>query len=252
MGNLPPAGGGLLDLKLPWATVTGHSPEPGHLSRLGPITPAQAAHLADLAARDPTVRWQVIVTNPHGQAVAAARLRRLAGTGARAPGQAGLVRQVTIIISPDDLTNPQPQVGLPPILSRVLAAAQSAARESAARDADTRDADPRDTNSGGCAHTDATTSYRPTTRLWDYVTARDLTCRFCTCRQPATRCDLDHTTPFDQGGVTCSCNLGAGCRFHHQIKQHPGWHLAQPTPGTFTWTTPTGRTYATQPDTHTA
>jgi hypothetical protein len=60
----------------------------------------------------------------------------------------------------------------------------------------------------GCAHTQATSAYRPTRNLWEYVTAWDLTCRFGTCRQPATRCDLDHTIPFDQGGHTCSCNLG--------------------------------------------
>jgi hypothetical protein len=105
---------------------------------------------------------------------------------------------------------------------------------------------------GGCAHAGATTAYRPTQKLGDYVTARDQTCRFPTCRQPAARCDLDHTIPFDQGGRTCPCNLGALCRFHHQIKQHPRWHLAQATPGTFTWTTPTGRTYTTQPDSHAA
>jgi hypothetical protein len=38
------------------------------------------------------------------------------------------------------------------------------------------------------------------------------------------------------------------CRFHHQLKQHPRWRLDQPAPGTFTWTTPTGRTYRIEPD----
>jgi hypothetical protein len=210
------------------------------MGRLGPITPAQAAHLACLAVCDPAVRWLVIVTNAGGQAVATARIRRPAD--ARAREQAGLVKQVTVIIRPDDLTAPKPQAGLPPILHRVLAAAQAAACEAGACD----------TNGRGCAHTEATSAYRPTTRLWDYVTARDLTCRFRTCRQPATRCDLDHTTPFDQGGPTCSCNLGGICRFHHKIKQQPGWHLDQPAPGTFTWTTPAGRTYTIEPDTYAA
>jgi hypothetical protein len=39
------------------------------------------------------------------------------------------------------------------------------------------------------------TTYRPPTDLADFTRARDLTCRFPSCRQPATRCDLDHTTP---------------------------------------------------------
>ena len=136
-----------------------------------------------------------------------------------------------------DLTDLQPPADLPPILGRVLAAAR---RASPGAELD------------GCAHAEYTPAYRPTRKLWEYVTARDVTCRFLTCRQPATRCDLDHTTPFDQGGRTCSCNLGAVCRYHHQIKQHPRWHLDQPVPGTLTWTTPTGRTYTTQPDSHAA
>jgi hypothetical protein len=105
---------------------------------------------------------------------------------------------------------------------------------------------------GGCAHAGASPAYRPPPRLWEYVTARDLTCRFRTCRQPAWHCDLDHTIPYDQGGRTCSCNLGGVCRFHHKIKQHRGWRLVQPTPGVFVWTTPSGRSYTTQPDSHAA
>jgi hypothetical protein len=88
--------------------------------------------------------------------------------------------------------------------------------------------------------------------LREFVNARDLTCTFPTCRQPAWRCDTDHTQPFDQGGPTCCCNLGPLCRHHHQLKQHPRWHLDQPAPGTFIWTTPDGRTYRTTPDLHAA
>jgi Domain of unknown function (DUF222) len=240
MGNLAPAGGGLLDLRVPWATLTGQTPEPGYLGRLGPITPTQASYLADRAARDPTARWRVIVTDSVGRAVAVTHVTGLTRRAGKT--QAGLVGQVTVIISQQCLTEPQETVGLPPILARVLAAAQAAAAQ-AARDGRA---------AGGCAHAGATPAYRPTRTLWEYVTARDLTCRFGPCRQPATRCDLDHTIPFDQGGLTCSCNLGGLCRFHHQIKGRPRWHLTQVTPGTFTWTTPTGRTYTVQPDSYAA
>jgi hypothetical protein len=34
------------------------------------------------------------------------------------------------------------------------------------------------------------------------------------------------------------------------LKHHPDWNLAQTTPGHFTWTTPSGRTHTTTPDTH--
>ncbi len=37
------------------------------------------------------------------------------------------------------------------------------------------------------------------------------------------------------------------CRRHHRAKQARGWKLAQPEPGRMTWTTPSGRTYATGP-----
>jgi hypothetical protein len=102
----------------------------------------------------------------------------------------------------------------------------------------------------GCAHWQASSGYQPAPSLREYVRARDQTCRFRTCRQPAMRCDLDHTIPWEKGGKTCVCNIGGLCRFHHRLKQRPGWHLTQPEPGVFTWATPLGRTYTTHPDPH--
>jgi hypothetical protein len=40
------------------------------------------------------------------------------------------------------------------------------------------------------------------------------------------------------------------CRHHHILKQHPNWQLTQAQPGTFEWTTPTGRRYLTTPEIH--
>jgi hypothetical protein len=251
MGKLRPAGGGLLDLRVPWSTLGGESGEPGHLSRLGPVTPAQARHLADLASRDPEVKWRVIVTRPDGRALAVTHVSRTragsrrsdpdAGTGPSA-GDSSLVGRVTVTISQNTLED---QAGdLPEPLARMFRAAERAAERAerkAAADAAVAD---------GCAHNEASLAYRPPPRLWEFVTARDLTCRFPTCRQPAWRCDLDHTTPYDQGGRTCPCNLGGLCRFHHQLKQHRLWRLTQPVPGAFTWITPAGRAYAIEPDMH--
>jgi hypothetical protein len=121
-------------------------------------------------------------------------------------------------------------------------AAAAAARARAALTADAA--------AGGCAHTTASAAYRPPPRLKEYIAARDLTCRFLRCRQPAWRGDLDHTIPFDDGGRTCRCNLGGVCRTHHLLKHHRDWNLRQVAPGIFTWTTPAGRTYTTIPDTH--
>jgi hypothetical protein len=80
------------------------------------------------------------------------------------------------------------------------------------------------------------------------IQTRDRTCRFPTCRQPATRCDIDHTTPHDLDGPSCPCNLAALCRRHHQTKQVRGWRLVQPEPGRLEWTTPAGRRYTVNPD----
>ncbi len=247
MANLRPAGGGLLDVRVPWSTLTGDSGEPGQLSRIGPITPEQARYLADVAASDAAVPWRVIVTDRTGRAVAVSRVLRPVQDHGLAGGNVGpvsLVRRVTVTMSPDQVNAPA-DTRLPLILQRTLRAAAKAAER--ARLQAVIDAD-----AGGCAHGQASPSYQPPPRLREFVTARDVTCRFPTCRQPVWRCDLDHSVPFDQGGRTCSCNLGGLCRFHHQIKQLLGWKLVQPVPGTFAWRTPAGRTYYIEPDSHAA
>ena len=105
---------------------------------------------------------------------------------------------------------------------------------------------------GGCAHTTATQAYRPTTKIRDHVTARDQTCRNPRCRQPARHADLDHTTPYDQGGLTCECNLGGHCRTHHKIKQLPGWTVTPAPTRRFQMATPPASSYAVEPDTYPA
>ena len=88
---------------------------------------------------------------------------------------------------------------------RCLPAIITAARQAVAQAAERAEADAA---AGGCAHTQASPAYQVPARLREFVSVRDLTCRFPTCRQPAWRCDADHTRPFDQDGPTCSCNLG--------------------------------------------
>jgi hypothetical protein len=103
---------------------------------------------------------------------------------------------------------------------------------------------------GDCSHTDEVPGYRVPGGMRGFLQARDVTCRFAVCRQPAARCDADHSIPYHQGGRTCRCNLGHNCRTHHQLKQLPGWTLEQPSPGVFMWRTPSGITYAVTPDRH--
>jgi hypothetical protein len=258
----------MLDLTTPLAALAGLSAEPGTLSRLGPVTAPEARDLAVLATLDPAVRWRIILTDNTGRAIAVARVPRVsarsgpwAGDGRSArrpasePRHAGLLGRVTIII-PESILSPaspdqfdgfasggRPGGNLAALLGAAIHTADLAAAQAARNKA-------ADTQAGGCAHDRAAGGYRPPPDLREYITARDLTCRFITCRQPAWRADLDHTVPWEKGGLTCSCNLGGLCRFHHRLKQHLGWSLIQSAPGIFTWSTPTGRIYTTAPDVH--
>ena len=64
----------------------------------------------------------------------------------------------------------------------------------------------------------------------------------------STGLDLDHTTPYQHdphapAGQTCPDNLGPLSRRPHRARTNAGWHLTQPTPGTFHWTSPLGFRY---------
>jgi hypothetical protein len=247
---------GLLDLTLPWATLAGLSAAPGLLGRIGPVTAAQVRPLARAAENDPAAQWRIIVTNAAGQALTVTRIRRRSDRRTRdgpLPG-AGLVGRITVTITQDTLReHASARAGPPSGAARPgpPAGITAAALRAAARALDHALAQARaDAAAGGCAHHARSDAYRPPPRLREQVTARDVTCRHPACRQPAWRADLDHTRPWEDGGPTCSCNLGGACRRHHQLKQHPRWNLQQTRPGYFTWTTPAGRTYTTSPDTY--
>jgi hypothetical protein len=93
--------------------------------------------------------------------------------------------------------------------------------------------------------------YRPSAALAEFVRLRDLTCRFPGCDQPAQVCDIDHTVPYQVGGLTHPSNLKLLCRCHHLLKTFytgvGGWADKQLPDGTVVWTAPTGRTYTTKP-----
>jgi hypothetical protein len=101
---------------------------------------------------------------------------------------------------------------------------------------------------GCCSHARKSHGYTPSDALRHLIHVRQRRCCYPGCRRPANRCDLDHTTPFDHGGLTCECNLAPLCRRHHQAKQAARWHLDQPDPGRMTWRTPSGRVYQTTGD----
>jgi hypothetical protein len=102
---------------------------------------------------------------------------------------------------------------------------------------------------GSCDHRHQEPGYQPSRQLRHLINARTSTCSAPGCQRPAARCDLDHTTPYDQGGRTCECNLAPLCRHHHRCKQADGWRLEQISPGVMRWITPAGRQYRTGPET---
>ncbi len=65
---------------------------------------------------------------------------------------------------------------------------------------------------GPCDHPHAETGYHPSRGLQHLVRARSATCTAPGCARPAARCDLDHTVPWDQGGLTCECDLAPQCK----------------------------------------
>jgi hypothetical protein len=65
---------------------------------------------------------------------------------------------------------------------------------------------------GPCDHARAEVGYHPSRTLRHLIRARNATCTAPGCRRPAARCDLDHTVPWDQGGITCECDLAPPCK----------------------------------------
>lgn len=100
----------------------------------------------------------------------------------------------------------------------------------------------------GPADLKAEPRYRPSAALADFIRCRDLTCRFPGCDKPAEVCDFDHTVPWGLGGPTHPSNIKLLCRLHHLVKTFlSGWTDTQYPDGMVTWTSPSGRTYATTP-----
>jgi hypothetical protein len=86
--------------------------------------------------------------------------------------------------------------------------------------------------------------YRPPPALTDLVHVRDRECRMPGCHRPAQVSDIDHHQPWAHGGNTNTSNLDCFCRYHHRLKDQPGWHYnINPVTREFTVTTPTSRQY---------
>jgi hypothetical protein len=91
-------------------------------------------------------------------------------------------------------------------------------------------------------------SYRPNDPLIRFIKARDWTCRFPGCSQPATVCDCDHRDDHHAGGPTSRANLQLLCRLHHNLKTCKVWASLVDDDGQPLWVSPFGRTYEVTPN----
>ena len=220
-------------LTVPLATLTDLADRPGEMSGLGPVDPWLARDLARAAARNPKTTWCVTVTDAKGHAVGHGCARpeprshgKRAGPGPP-PGGAGFCFTPASGDGPPEgygtwrLRTP----GSGPDLIITL--------------------DPLTTDP--CDHRFESQGHDPGVKLRHLSQTRHATCTSPICRRPARACDFEHNTPYEAGGRTCLCNGGPKCRHDHRLKQHPKWHVDQLPDGTFQWTTPSGRSYTTEP-----
>jgi len=229
-GAIPAGFASRVTLTVPLVTLTRLAGRPGELSGLGPVDPWLARDLAGAAARNPKTTWCVTVTDQHGHAIGhgCARPEPKSHRKRAGPGPPGFCFTPASRDGPPGsgygtwrLRTPGPGPGLIITLDPVAT-------------------DP-------CDHRHQAKGHDPGARLRHLSQVRHATCTGPVCRRPAAQCDHEHNIPYEAGGRTCLCNTGPKCRHDHRLKQHPKWRVDQLPDGTFRWTTPSGRTYDTEP-----
>jgi hypothetical protein len=204
-------------LVVPWDPATGGPSGAAELPGYGLLDQDDTMDLLDAAGQHRASRWCITATGPDGTATAHACL----------PGPRTL----------DDIT----------AASQASTGTAGAGTGGAAGLAAALGVQLEPVTRGACDHAQAEPRYRPSRALRHLVMARSTRCVAPGCSSPATACDQDHTREWEDGGITCGCNLAPLCRRHHQIKQAQGWKLEQPEPGVLVWTTPAGLTRVTTP-----
>ncbi|QRY41558.1 DUF222 domain-containing protein [Microbacterium hominis] len=92
--------------------------------------------------------------------------------------------------------------------------------------------------------------YDPPPELRRLVRWRAERCMAPGCVMPASRCEIDHTLAWSEGGATAADNLAPLCPGHHKVKHHGGWTVVQvpDSGGVLEWTSPYGRRYLVEPE----
>ena len=208
----------LINLLVPAGAVLGWGTAPGQAAGWGLLDADETRALIWAASQHPRTRWCFTLTAPDGTAIAHACAKGQHRWKPPDPPQT--------VRTAGDIPTPRQSAQLTELLRRM-----NVTFEPIARDA--------------CDHRHAEDRYAPSRKLKHLLHARSQTCTAPACNAQAKYCDIDHTVPHPDG-PTCECNTNPKCRRHHRVKQAPGWKVAQPTPDTATWTTPSGRTHSTR------
>ncbi len=231
---------GRVTVIVPLTTLLDQAERPGEIPGIGPVDPALARDLARAAAQNPTTTWCVTVTDEQGHAIGHGCARpeprnRRERAKRRKPGP------------PDGRDPPRGTSGTPGPGFSFTASGQHGPPGGYGtwklRTGATLDPIP----TGDCDHRFEAKGHDPGVKLRHLSQVRHATCTGPTCRRPSTQADFEHNIPYEAGGRTCLCNGGPKCRHDHRLKQHPRWKVDQLPDGTFRWTTPSGRTYTTEP-----
>jgi hypothetical protein len=224
-------------LTVPLVTLAGLADRPGELGGIGPIDPWLARDLADAAARNPRTTWCTAVTDELGHAVAhgCARPAPKGREKRKKPGTPGGTRDGPAGFSFTAESGKGPPGGYGTWRLRTPGAGPDLIIE----------LHPLTTEN--CDHRFQAKGHDPGVQLRHLAQVRHATCTSPVCRRPAATCDFEHNIPYEAGGRTCLCNAGPKCRHDHRLKQHPRWKVDQLPDGTYRWTTPSGRTYTTEP-----
>ncbi len=233
-------------LTVPLVTLAGLADRPGDLGGIGPIDPWLARDLAEAAAWNPKTTWCVTVTDQQGHAVGhgcarpepRSRRPRPGTYGKRGkrdrPGAAGRVRD-----GPGFSFTAEGREGPP--------GGYGSWRLRTPGDGPDLIIELYPLGTEHCDHRFQADGHDPGVKLRHLAQVRHATCVSPVCRRPASQCDFEHNVPYEAGGRTCLCNAGPKCRHDHRLKQRPRWKVDQLADGTFRWTTPSGRSYLTEP-----
>jgi hypothetical protein len=222
---------GRVTLTVPLATLTGLADRPGEIPGIGPVDPWLARDLA-AAARNPKTTWCVTVTDQDGHAVGHG-CARPGPTAHRQRAGPGPPAGTGFTFTPASRDGPSRGYGTWMLRTPRDGPDLRITLESLATDP--------------CDHRHQARGHDPGVTLKHLIQVRHATCTSPVCRRPAAQCDVEHNIPYEAGGRTCRCNTGPKCRHDHRLKQHPKWTVDQLPDGTYRWTTPSGRTYTTEP-----